>query len=126
MFGAGLFLFHRDSATDFKSLEQGVLRSKITFDYLIVFIGYFSFIGFLMPSYFASSLPDFRGVLLQTGFVFNVVATIISALTVERRIAVVCESSDLASIENLLVTFNQSKAFGILLAGLTFLVLANI
>jgi hypothetical protein len=74
----------------------------------------------------AVSYPENRGFLLQTGFVFNVVATVLSALTAERKIAHICDSGEKDVIANNIVDYSISKSVGILISGFIFFLIAVI
>lgn len=59
------------------------LRKDMSLVFLI------SIFGFLIPSVAASLYPDFRGSLLQSGFILNTVATVYTAMIIEKEIAIV-------------------------------------
>ncbi len=78
------------------------------------------FLGLLAPSLLASTFPDYRATLMQTGFVLNSFASIVNVLQVERQIAMTMDSGDPAKINALYSGYTVSRATGYLLAMLAF------
>lgn len=78
------------------------------------------FIGLLAPSLLASAFPAYRATLMQTGFILNSIASIISVLQVERRIAMVMDSGSPLQINALYSSYTVSRALGYLVAMLAF------
>jgi hypothetical protein len=79
------------------------------------------FFGLLAPSLLAAVFHDYRATLMQTGFVLNSVASIITVLHVERRIAMVMDSGSPQQINALYSSYTLSRAIGYLAAMLAFL-----
>lgn len=79
------------------------------------------FVGLLAPSLVASAFPDYRATLMQTGFIVNSFASIISVLQVERRIAMVMDSGSPRQINELYSSYTVSRALGYLAAMAVFL-----
>jgi hypothetical protein len=79
------------------------------------------FLGLLAPSLLASSYLDYRATLMQTGFILNSIASIVSVLQVERRIAMVMDNGTPQQINALYSSYIVSRAIGYLAAMLAFL-----
>lgn len=79
------------------------------------------FLGLLAPSLLASTFPNYRATLMQTGFIVNSLASIISVLHVERRIAMVMDSGSSQQINELYSSYTVSRALGYLAAMVAFL-----
>jgi len=69
---------------DDKSEECGPIRVRVWFVYFATSL---FFLGFLIPPILASFWPDARATLMQTGFLFNAIGSLIMALYVEKDIA---------------------------------------
>lgn len=78
------------------------------------------FLGLLTPSLLATTYPDYRATLMQTGFILNSVASIINVLQVERRIAMVMDSGNATEINAHYSSYTVSRALGYIAAMLAF------
>jgi hypothetical protein len=58
----------------------------------------FYLLGFMGPAMVAMSIPDYRATLLQFGFVFNSLGTLINVLLIEKRFSSLAQNSDRAEI----------------------------
>lgn len=104
-------------------LNDIVLEIKNTarFDLALIYIITIS--GFLLPSILAAIYPDFRGTLLQSGFLLNSIATLYTALKIEKEIALDLISKDDDLKWRSLVIFLMSRAYACLIAAFGFGVL---
>jgi hypothetical protein len=96
------------------------LEFKIKLDKTIVFTNFLFIFGFLSPALVASYMPDYRATFMQTGFLLNGIASILTAFTVEKRIARTCQNGLVGEIRQLEVELSVSKAFGAVIAALLF------
>ena len=74
------------------------------------------FLGLLAPSLLASTFPTYRATLMQTGFILNSLASIISVLHVERIIAVTIDQGDPEAVNALYSSYIASRMLGYLTA----------
>lgn len=89
-------------------------RSDLTIVYIV------SLAGFLLPSVLAAIYPDYRGTLLQSGFLLNSIATLYTALKIEKEIALSLISSDDDLKWRSLVIFLISRAYACLITACGF------
>lgn len=97
---------------DYEMIETSPREDK--FLVLNVAIGLFLILGFCLPSLFASVYHEYRATLMQLGFVFNSIATLISAFYVEKKIALALHlncNSTLARLNNDLIISRKYSAF---------------
>ena len=78
-------------------------------------------IGLLSPSLLATTFPAYRATLMQTGFIINSIASIISVMYVERQIAITLDGGDQHEIGLLYNSFLVSRALGYAVTALFFL-----
>lgn len=73
-------------------------------------------LGLLGPSLLASTYPDYRATLMQTGFIVNSLASIVNVLHVERSIAITLDAGVTSKINALYTSYTVSRALGYLIA----------
>ncbi len=78
-------------------------------------------VGLLAPSLLAAAFPSYRATLMQTGFILNSVASIISVLHVERTIALTIDEGNPATVNRLYGSYVASRTSGYVVAALVFL-----
>lgn len=120
-YNLGMRIFHPSRPLEYRQIANEIKISNSNHIFGLIIIGFISYFGFLVPSLLATSFPNHRGVLLQTGFVFNVIATMLNTFIIEKKIADVCEGSDKTKIPHLLLSYNKSKAMGIIISAVLFL-----
>lgn len=74
------------------------------------------FSGLLAPSLLASTFPAYRATLMQTGFILNSLASIVSVLHVERIIAVTIDQGDPVAVNSLYSSYIASRTLGYVVA----------
>lgn len=97
--------------------HEHTTRLDLTVIYVI------SVAGLLLPSVLASIFPAYRGTLLQSGFLLNSVATLYTALKIEKDIALDLISNNDELKWRSLVNFLMSRMYACLLAAGGFAVL---
>jgi hypothetical protein len=88
--------------------------TKLSYDIAIIFS--VALIGFLLPSILAAGFPDYRATLLQTGFILNSLATLYSALKIEKGLALTLHNGTNAEKWQAYCNFMQARAVGSILA----------
>lgn len=82
------------------------------------------FMGFLIPSILASVWPDLRATLMQTGFVFNALGSLIVALFVEKDIATIFQGLRPSEIKRVNSEMAAYKSYAYVTGALLFLIVA--
>lgn len=100
---------------------SGSSRASTRIDAVVGAVTTIGFLGLLAPSLLASTFPEYRATLLQTGFILNSVATIMNVMLVERNIAMTIHGGDGAQLDDLYRSYGGSRAAGYLASGLLFL-----
>lgn len=88
------------------------------FDLTLIY--FITIAGFLLPSVLAAIYPVYRGSLLQSGFLLNSIATLYTALKIEKDIALSLISGDDNLKWHALVIFLISRAYACLAAAVGF------
>lgn len=126
MFSLTIKLIHKDitvrSIEDFYK-NRPKFNFKLSIDFHTIFVGFVYYVGFLLPSIFASLYPEFRATLMQSAFLLNGIASVVSVMTIEKRMASVAESQNEFDIHQIILEFTISRAIGFLLAALLFLLI---
>lgn len=78
-------------------------------------------LGLLGPSLLATTFPDYRATLMQTGFIVNSVASIVNVAYVERHIAMTLHDGDRDQIGQLYTSYTVSRASGYAVSAVIFL-----
>lgn len=78
------------------------------------------FVGLLAPSLLASSFPEYRATLMQTGFILNSIASIMNVLQVERKIAMTIHGGNQKEINDLYISYTISRGIGYTAAAVLF------
>lgn len=86
----------------------------------VVAVTAIGFLGLLIPSLLASTFPTYRATLMQTGFILNSLASIVSVLHVERIIAVTIDEGDPEAVNALYGSYVTSRAAGYVTAACAF------
>jgi hypothetical protein len=73
-------------------------------------------LGFSVPGVLAINYPEYRATLLQTGFLFNAIATILNTTKIEKSIAKVMHDGNKYKLMNEVYEYLKSKIFGFFLA----------
>lgn len=104
------------------NVEQRCVSEHFSFkgriDLLVIYI--LTITGFLLPSVAAAIFPAYRGTLLQTGFLLNSVATLYTALKIEKEIALSLVAHDDDHKWQALVLFLMSRAYACVATGAGF------
>jgi uncharacterized membrane protein len=116
-------ILHPHIISSFSSQDYNNNKPTLRVDKTIVLVNFLFVAGFLGPALLAAYMPDYRATLMQTGFLLNGIASIVTALTVERRIARTCHAGELRGIRQLELDMSVSKALGALLSAGLFLFL---
>lgn len=111
------YYYHIDPPVDVRDIKLEVTKTA-RFDLTIIYLITIS--GFLLPSVLAAILPDYRATLLQSGFLLNSIATLYTALKIEKDIALDLISNDDDLKWRSLVTFLMSRAYACLIAAFGF------
>lgn len=94
-------------------VEQ-VSCTELNFDIAIIFS--VALLGFLLPSILAAGFPDYRATLLQSGFILNSLATLYSALKIEKGLALTLQNGTNAEKWQAYCNFMQARAVGSIFA----------
>lgn len=78
----------------------------------VAFVSALGLLGFLGPSLAAALVPGFRATLMQSGFVLNSIATIVSVVIVEKGISMTIDRGSAAEISRLYDSYVVSRAIG--------------
>ncbi len=87
-------------------------KRRLVVQPVVALVGTIALAGFLLPSIAAAVFPHYRATLMQTGFIINSIASIISVLHVERRISMVIDDGDPARINHLYDAYVMSRGVG--------------
>lgn len=98
------------------------LKTHYKLSYAVAGVTAIGLLGLLAPSLFASTFPEYRATLMQTGFILNSAATIINVLYVERDIAMTLDDGNSEQINSLYGTYTVSRAVGYVVAAIAFLI----
>lgn len=80
-----------------------------------------SLLGFLLPSLLASAFPDYRATLLQSGFILNSIATLYSALKIEKNLTLTMNDGNNDDKWFAYCEFMKSRAIGCIIAAVIFI-----
>jgi hypothetical protein len=101
--------------------EASAQRLGYRFSPAVAAVSAIGLIGLLSPSLLATTFPAYRATLMQTGFIINSIASIISVMYVERQIAITLDGGDQHEIGLLYNSFLVSRALGYAATALFFL-----
>lgn len=99
-------------------LNGGHVKYKISISVCVVTA--IGFIGLLAPSLLASTFPEYRATLMQTGFIMNSIASIMNVFQVERKIAMTIHGGNYEQLNVLYSSYTVSRAIGYMSALILF------
>jgi hypothetical protein len=98
------------------------IKSRYKLSFAVASVTAVGLLGLLVPSLLASTFPEYRATLMQTGFILNSAATIANVLYIERDIAMTLDGGNSVQINSLYNSYTVSRAAGYVVAAIAFLV----